>query len=1482
MTEHTEHDVVEAFHPAVREWFRRRFGAPTDAQVAGWPRIREGGHTLLAAPTGSGKTLAAFMVGIDALLQDAARATLEPGTAIVYVSPLKALGNDIQRNLEEPLAGIAAVAAELGYELPTITTGVRTGDTPQSERQAMVRRPPHILITTPESLYLLLTAERGRETLRHVRTVIVDEIHALARDRRGSHLALSLARLDHIAAGDPPARLGLSATQRPIEEIARFLVGHGRDGVEAPCTIVDLGHQRDIELHIEVPPTDLEAVPPREQFDEIYDRLCELIAGHRTTLIFVNTRRMSERVAHELAKRLGEDSIASHHGSLSRERRLRVEQRLKAGELKALVATASLELGIDIGAIDLVCQVGSPRSIATFLQRIGRSGHALGLRPHGRIFPTTRDELIECAALVRAARAGRLDRIWQPVAPLDVLAQQIVAESACEEWREDDLFALFRSAAPFAALAREDFDEILQALADGIGDGAGRSPAMIHRDRINGMIRGRRGARLAAITNGGTIPEMGDYRVIAEPEEIVVGSVNEDFAMESSAGDVFLLGSTSWRIQRVEQSAVRVTDARGAPPTVPFWLGEAPGRTVELSEEVGGLRRDIAIGLDGDRGDRGDREALRERLMAECALPDIGARQMMDYVRATRDGLGVVPSDTDVVFERFFDESGGMQLVVHAPFGQRINRAWGLALRKRFCVAFDFELQAAANDNSILLSAGPQHSWPLEDAYDWVTPANVEESVQQSIFYVPLWPTRWRWNATRALAVPRQRGGRRVPPFIQRMRANDLMAAVFPEQVGCQENVTGPLTLPDHPLMQQTMHDCMYEAMDVAGLTEVLERVERGEIRYHAIDTVEPSPMAHEIVSGRPYTYLDNAPIEERRTRAVTLRRTLPEDARDLGALDAEAIARVADEAWPEPRDAEEVHDALLGFVAVAESLVTDWIEWLEALAADGRAGAFERDGVRAWFPAEHIEVVRLLYPDVALPPIALADGVATRVEHREAARMLALRGHAEAAGVATAADFAARAALDLADARRGLTMLEASGYVLSGHFTPGGARGFVAIAAGAAGAAGEFEADLALDPPLDSDRTAVSDDRSAVEYCDRRLLARIHRYTLDRLRREIDPVSAQDFMRFLLRWQHATPATALSGRGGLREVLARLQGYEAPASAWESELIAARVRDYQAGWLDELCLAGEVAWARLTPRRASGEGAPRGGTAATRATPVTLALRSELPALLAGVRAGATDPAEPPNTGAAGEIYAVLETRGALFFDEIVSGTRRLASDVEQGLRELIAGGFVAADGFQGLREIAGGRRKHGRRSRLGNRVSRGTYLRGGLFAGGGPPGRWSLVRAPEIEPGEAEDLAEHAATVLLQRYGVVFRDLARQESVTVPWREILRALRRFEARGTARGGRFVAGFVGEQYALPEAVALLRRVRREPTSGERVTISAVDPLNLTGIVIHGSRIPAQAGRSIVLIDGLPEDATANLRFRGPGGHFTPEPVPAG
>ncbi|MCY4112770.1 MAG: DEAD/DEAH box helicase [Chloroflexi bacterium] len=1395
--------LVDNFCPTVRDWFVERFGSPTDAQAAGWPAIMSGRDTLLAAPTGSGKTLAAFMAGIDRLVRQAEAGSLEAETSIVYVSPLKALSNDIQRNLEEPLEGIRRRAIAEGQEPPPIRTGLRTGDTPANERQQLVRRPPHILITTPESLYLMVTAQRSRETLRRVTTVIVDEIHALARDRRGSHLALTLARLDHIADARPQ-RVGLSATQRPIEGIARFLTGVDADAAPRACDVVDLGHQRDLELAIEVPPTDLEAVAPGEQWGEIYDRLAELVTAHRTTLIFVNTRKLSERVAHNLAERLGDEAVASHHGSLSKERRHRVEQRLKSGDLTALVATASLELGIDIGSIDLVCQIGSPRSIATFVQRIGRSGHALGLRPHGRLFPTTRDELIEAAALIRAVRAGRLDRIQVPQAPRDVLAQQIVAESASEDWPEHELFDLMRTAEPFAELARDEFDEIAEMLARGIGEGAGRSAPLIHRDRIHGMVRGRRGARLAAITNGGTIPELGDYQVVAEPDDAVVGSVNEDFAMESMAGDIFLLGSTSWRIRRVEQSTVRVVDAQGAPPTIPFWLGEAPGRTRELSQEVGQLRRDIADGLD-------DPSRLHARLQQECALSPTAAAQMIDYVRATRDGLGLVPSDQDVVYERFFDDSGGMQLVVHAPFGQRVNRAWGLALRKRFCVRFDFELQAAANDDAILLSLGPQHSFPLEETFRYVTSRNLAKSLRQAILYVPLFPTRWRWNVTRALAVPRQRGGKRVPPFLQRLRSDDLLAAVFPDQVGCQENVTGPLEIPDHPLIEQTVRDCLTEAMALPELVGILEHIESGEIRLHARDTVEPSPMAHEIVSGKPYTYLDDAPIEERRTRAVSLRRALPESARDLGQLDADAIARVAEEAWPDPRNAEEVHDALLSLVAVAEPVVGDWLDWLHELRAAGRALSFSVADTDLWAPAEHVQALRLLYPEASVPDVRLPPRAELPVDDRESARQLLLRGHSEVLGPFTADELAGRTGLPADDVARGLVQLEAGGFVLRGHFTPG---------------LGEEE------------------------FCDRRLLARMHRATLDRLRRAIDPVSAQDYMRFLVEWQGLEPAGRFEGRAGLRTAIQRLQGFEAPVAAWESVLLPSRVRDFQPSWLDELCLSGEVAWGRLSQPRPNGHAPITGYTlAATRATPITLVPRRDLPLLLAAARGVDVEAALPPTVGAGGEIHRLLESRGALFFDEIAAALRRLPTDVEEGLRALIGGGWVASDGFHGVRALAGRRRRGGWRRRGGRHA---------LGAAASPPGRWSLLAAAPDSEAMADDLAERVAHVMLGRYGVVFRDLRRREPFTLPWRDVLRALRQLEARGAVRGGRFVTGFVGEQYALPEAVTALRRHRSEAANGRRVRISAVDPLNLTGIVTPGERLPAYPGRSIELIDGLP------------------------
>jgi ATP-dependent helicase Lhr and Lhr-like helicase len=1382
--------LPQHFHPAVRAWFGRAFDGPTPAQSLGWAEIAAGRDTLIAAPTGSGKTLAAFLASVDALVrrEDARPDLIE----VVYVSPLKALSSDVQRNLEGPLEGIADAARELGLPPPAIRVALRTGDTTSAARAAILRNVPHILVTTPESLYLMLTAERSRALLRGVRTVIVDELHALMRDKRGSHLALSLTRLDAVAEARPQ-RIGLSATVHPIEEAARFLVGQSR-----PCAIVDVGHRRDLDLAIEVPDTDLQAVATHEQWSDIYDRLAALVEGHRTTLIFVNTRRMAERVAHHLGERLGEDRVGAHHGSLSKDRRLRIEQRLKAGEMRALAATASLELGIDVGSVDLVCQIGSPRAVTTFLQRIGRSGHALGRTSRGRLFATSRDELVECAALVRAVAAGRLDRIDPPRAPLDVLAQQIVAECSAREWTEDALFDQFRQATPFAELPRREFDEVVASVSEGAAPRLGRAGALVHRDRVNGSLRGRRAARIVALTNGGAIPDLADYRVVLDPDETLVGTVNEDWAIESMAGDVFVLGSHSWRIRRVESRAgvLRVEDAKGQPPSIPFWLGEAPSRTWELSAEVSRLRTDTIARVDAGPG-------AAAWLHTECALPPAGAEQLVAYVSAQRDALGVVPTADDVVFERFFDEAGGMQLVVHAPFGGRVNRALGLALRKRFCVSFDFELQAAATDDAIVLSMGSSQSFPLSDAFHFVRSDQLDATLQQAILAAPMFGTRWRWNASRALAVLRTERGKKVPPFLQRMRSDDLLAAVFPAQAACQENARGPLEIPDHPLVSQTLRDCLHEAMDTDRLRGLLERMERGEIRLHARDVTEPSPFSHEVLNAKPYAFLDDAPLEERRARAVSLRRTLPEHQRDLGALDREAIERVVAEARPEPRDADELHDALLGLVVAP--IEEAWTDWLSELVGTGRAHMV-RPGSPLAFATERARTIEALYVDA--PRLDLPGPLDGPRPSREDAVLAVVRGHAEVAGPFTASAFASRLGLERWEAASAAAQLESEGLVLRGRFSG--------------------------DDGKPSAPRPGSEQEAEEQFCDRRLLARIHRQTLDRLRKEIEPVSARDFLRYLFERHHLGSRARAGGRAGLRDALGMLQGFEIGAAAWEKDVLAPRVAGYRAEWLDELCLAGEVVWGRLSPRRATLSSPAMGST--SRATPIALAQRRDLGWLLAAVRGSAT--AEAPTSEGPAAVLEALGRRGALFLDDLSVAARLSRDEMVAALWDLVGRGLVTADGFGPLRELlSGGRSSRGRRR--------------------GAQGRWSLFDGGEPDAARlGDEIAEHVAEQLLARYGVVFHEVAARESFTVPWRDVARALRRREARGLVRGGRFVAGFMGEQYALPEAVDALRRIRRTERTGEVVRISAADPLNLVGIVTPGPRVPSNQAPPIVFVDG--------------------------
>jgi ATP-dependent Lhr-like helicase len=1362
--------ALSSFHPFVSRWFSETLGAPTSAQQRGWEAIRGGRHTLIAAPTGSGKTLAAFLTAIDDLVREAAIAPLPDEVRVVYVSPLKALSADIHKNLAEPRRGIRQLAEASGAVPPRITAAVRTGDTTSSERAAILRRPPHILVTTPESLYLLLTAERSRNLFRTVRTVIVDEIHAVIGTRRGAHLALSLERLQQVAER-PLVRIGLSATQKPVEEVARFLVGN--DEQRCGCAVIDEGHRRTLDLALEIPKSPLGAVMAHEVWEEYYDRLTELIGEHRTTLVFVNTRRMAERVARHLSERLGEDAVNAHHGSLSKETRLDAEHRLKGGALKALVATASLELGIDIGHVDLVCQIGSPHRIATFLQRVGRAGHTVVGTPKGRLFATSCDDLIECAALLRTVRRGELDRIVSHDAPLDVLAQQITAELACREAGEDELFAFVRRAWPYRELARQQFDGVIAMLAEGFATRRGRRAALVHRDEVNRIVRARRGSRLLALTSGGAIPEVADYRVVLEPEDTFVGTLNEDFAIESSAGDVFQLGNTSWMITRVSMGTVRVRDAQGAPPTIPFWLGEAPARSDELSRAVSDLR--------GDAGSRSDLTV--EWFAGETGLTEAVAAQAVDYLREGREVLGVIPTQQTLVAERFFDESGGMQLVVHAPFGSRINRAWALALRKRFCRQFNFELQAAATEDALMLSLGPQHSFPLADVFRYLHPASVREILIQAFLDAPVFATRWRWNTTISLAVPRSRGGSKVPPQLQRMQADDLMAAVFPDAAACLENIPGDRQIPDHPLVGQTIRDCLEEAMDIEGLTAVLGRIHRGELRLVSRDTPEPSAFAHEIINARPYAFLDDAPLEERRAHAVQSRRAGTDDT-GFSALDPDAIARVVDEARPEWRDADELHDALLtaGFLVADPATVQG-----EAFATLARAGRASRCGAAGMLiAAERLPELLAVHPDAVLEPALVAPpSRAARTWTRPEAIVELLRGRVAVTGPVTAATLAASLGVSESDVDQALLALEGEGVVLRGSFTP----------------------QARLQPDTTSE--------GRVEWCDRRLLARIHHYTLTRLRAEIAPVSAAEFMRFLFVWQHVDAGGQLIGPEGLRAVVAQLDGVELPARAWERHVLPARVERYEPSMLDMLCLTGEVAWARLSSGPAQVVGA----------TPIALYLRANRPA------SGSPDAAagQSEERAHAALVLQHLRTRGASFATELQSACGLTEDEVRAALAELVAAGAVSSDGFAGLRTI------------IGTRPTTGS-------------GRWFVVD-------RTEPAVEQVAWTLLRRYGVVFRRVLAREVGSLPWRDLVRVYRRLEARGEIRGGRFVTGMSGEQFALPDAVERLREVRRTPADDRLVTISAADPLNLTGIITPGDRIRTATSNRIVYLRGVPVSA---------------------
>jgi ATP-dependent Lhr-like helicase len=1455
-------NALDSFHPAVAAWFSRTFDAPTAAQERAWPALQAGQHVLVAAPTGSGKTFAAFLAAIDQLVKEGLEAPLPDETRIVYVSPLKALSNDIQRNLELPIEGIRQELAALNLPDVAIRAVVRTGDTSQSERAGMRRKPPHIVVTTPESLYILLGSQSGRDMLSSCRTVIVDEIHAIAGNKRGAHLALSLERLQSLA-GRGLTRIGLSATQKPVEEVARFLIGAGRAAGER-CTIVDSGHARSRDLKLELPPAPLEAVMSGEVWTQIYDRLAELIREHRTTLVFVNTRRLTERLARHLSERLGEENVGAHHGSLSKERRLNAEQRLKRGELKVLVATASLELGIDIGDVDLVCQIGSTRSINAFLQRVGRAGHSVGGTSKGRLFPLSRDELVECAALLDAVRRGELDTLNIPENALDVLAQQIVAEVAAREWSEDALFDLVRGAYPYRELRREEFDECVRMLAEGFSTRRGRRGALLHHDAVNKMLRPRKGARLTALTSGGAIPDNADYKVMLEPEGHLVGTVNEDFAVESLQGDVFQLGNTSYRILRVERGTVRVEDAHGQAPSIPFWLGEAPGRTEELSAAVSRLRQEIEQRLDGGRqldgeqradgGPRLDSELRRDSeqhadsgrgeqsepttamqwLIETVGLDEAAAFQIVQYLGAGRAALGCLPTFHVVVFERFFDESGGMQLVIHSPFGSRVNRAWGLSLRKRFCRTFNFELQAAATEDHIVLSLTHAHSFELAEAARYLSSNSVRQVLVQALCAAPMFEVRWRWDAGIALALPRFRGGKKIPPQIARMNAEDLLASVFPDQVACAENLPGEIEVPDHPLVRQTIRDCLEDAMDIKGFEGVLRRLESGDIRVVARDLTEPSPLALEALNARPYAYLDDAPLEERRTQAVMSRRWIdPESAADIGKLDPEAIARVRAEAWPDASTPDELHDALLWLTFLTDEerrRNAAWPRLMDELAGQGRVlrissgrlspaapgpVASDDHGQASDGPASHGEAAAIW---VATERRALFEPGPASASDESMVEIV--RGRLEGLGPVTPIAIAESLAAPVSRIHIALAALEAEGFAMRGRFTPGAAQ------------------------PL----SAAED-----EWCERRLLARIHRYTLKRLRAEIEPVQARDFVRFLCEWQRVLPESRMQGSDALSAVLTQLEGFEAPAGAWETEILPLRITEYDPQWLDEHCRAGRFIWTRLAARGVAhaADSERNRGASPVRSTPITLLARRNVP-----LWSALTDQSNPAHlTSKAEAVAEFIRQHGASFFDEIAEHVGMLPVEVEDALAELVALGMVNSDSFAGLRVLLLPSGRRGRPTSYAGRHKRRLALFGMADAG-----RWALLRRPAAGASNRGDEAvEQIVRSLLRRWGVIFwKLLGREANWLPPWRDILMCCRRLEARGEIRGGRFIAGFSGEQYATPEAVGLLRDVRRRPHARQCVSLSAADPLNLIGIVTPGARLASLAGNRLLYRDGLP------------------------
>jgi len=1471
----------------VRTWFERRFGSPSRAQELGWPVIAESqrspGHdVLLCAPTGSGKTLAAFMWAINRLVLEAENDALIDEVSVLYVSPLKALANDIRLNLEEPLSGVKAVASEFGLKLAAIRAGLRTGDTPAGERTAMLKRPPHILVTTPESLFILLTSPRFREKLRAVRYIIVDELHAVAGNKRGAHLMVTLERLERMVrqGGAPrPARIGLSATLNPIETLAAFLAGaevdSGGERHPRPVRIVRADDSvRSLDLKIIAPGPELGSLATHQHWEAMYDALASLIREHRTTLIFTLSRRWAERIALALQKRVGVDAVMAHHGSLARAERLMAEQRLKRGELKAIVATASLELGIDVGAVDLVCQVDSPKSISAAIQRIGRSGHQLGGTPKGRFFALTVDDLLECASAVRAIKRGHLDEVEVPSGCLDVAAQQIVAIAAEEDEIGDaELLRLLRRTHNFATLDVTNLQRLLEEMATQLPERIQGAAPKIFYDRAGARVRARRGARLAAITSGGTIPESGNYDVVIASEGRKIGDVEEDFAQESMRGDIFSLGSMPWRILGISKNRLMVEGAPGMAPSLPFWQTEAAGRSPALSAEVCDVRRRVAAFLaEPGRGNGAGEAAAVRWLVEECALEENAAKQAVDYVRAGVAALGAVPDEQTLVVERFFDGLGGTQIVIHSPRGIRVNRGLGLALRKRLCQSFDFEIQASAIDDAVLLALNSRHSFSLEYVLTMLNARTVREVLIQALLDAPMFEVRFRHVATRALSVIRSNRGRKVPAWIQRLRSQELITALFPQRNACLDNRPVTIDVPEHFIVRESVRECLEESTDLPRLVKLLEGLEDGSVRAVMADNVAPSAFAHRVLLAWDYSFLDDGERANRRSRTVTMNRAMAEDVlreEDLAEmLSGEAIATVVAEASgyapvSRARNRDELYEILrahgaLPADALAERAVGDAHEIIAALEAAGRVlrTRVVPEAPQMMIAAEDAAIFAAAYPRASFEqgeagsarardaaaadggsevPTAASASAAPGAADADAAREELVRRALATSGPTTANDLTTRLWMAVADVEGKLASLEAKGSVFRGHFTTRRSDD-VANAHGA---------------------------RANEQWCDRYVLERIHRQTLNRLRSEIEPCSDSEFAAFRLQWQHVGDSSLPPDRDGVGAVIEQLRGLAFTPEFWERSILAGRIHGYRPEHLDLLCMSGDIVWVAVPVEEA---------TRADELPTQVAFLPRRYPLVRLGEAREITDPKERA-------VYAVLGERGAQYLDQVAERSGLSERDALGALWRLAAAGMVSNDSFAPLRlfwsdpdaarVVASGSEHRGfsrhdaaLRARLKSSLS----------------GRWSQIEsmANSARDGNGAHAAQNGddherrqrsrglldgekefAKLLLARNGILSREMLALESVSVSWNEIVFALRRMEYAGTIRRGYFVRSLSGEQYALPEAVEKLRAMRAlNPSAEPPIALSAADPANPYGVLIPGCGITRDPANLVVIRAG--------------------------